>query len=171
MSLILPIAGAYAGTWDGKDLGILSDDGYELSMQVRAQEINDTDQFGMTLIEAIYRGQDWRVRFRGKEAAKEGIVAVLMALGTAGGGGIAPALGIIGVTMTSKAQALVLTATTGTPADVALDGPQSLTADYASLSPSNNTAMLMTSKVKEVPIEMVCFPYASSGENIPFSIT
>ena len=49
MGLITPVAGAYTGTFtppsgSADSLGTLHDDGYELSMTPRGQEVNDTDR-------------------------------------------------------------------------------------------------------------------------------
>jgi hypothetical protein len=167
MPLILPIAGRYSGTYYSEDLGILNDDGFELSMQAKAQEINATDAYGMTLIEAIYRGQDWRIRFRAMEAAKNGVIAALQPFGDAGGAGLNPRLGVIARPFTDMTQSLILSATAGTPA---AGNPSTLTADEAIMSPTNNTAMLLTSKVREVPIEMVLLPFTSGSDVIPFTI-
>jgi hypothetical protein len=166
MPLILPIAGRYDGVYDELDLGILNDDGFELSMQAKAQEINDTDAYGMTLIEAIYRGQDWRIRFRAMEAAKDGLMTALLVFG-ATGAGMTPKLGVIGRRFTDMARALQLNATVGTPAE---GNPSTFDADQTIMSPANNTAMLLTSKVREVPIELVLLPFQVGNDIIPFSI-
>ena len=159
---------AYTGTWNASTLGILDDNGYEISFSPKGQDINDTDQFGMTLIEGIYRGQDWRIRFRSKEFGSAGLLKLLLAWGSIAV--VAPApqaqLGTIGVTYSSLAKVLVLTVTAGTPA---AGNPTSITASLSMNSPNNNISFLMTSKVRETPIETICLPYSDgAGHNVPF---
>ena len=88
-TLVLPISGPYVGTWGttGSEtplllaMGIMNDDGYELSCTLQGQEINESDAYGMTLIEGIYRGQNWRIRLRGLEWNSTGLLARLQMFG------------------------------------------------------------------------------------------
>ena len=52
-ALVLPISGPYVGTWNGADLGTQNDDGFVLIGAYQGQEINLSDAYGMTLVEAI----------------------------------------------------------------------------------------------------------------------
>ena len=79
-ALILPISGAYVGTWGALYLGMMNDNGFEVTLAMKAQEINETDAFGMTLLDYVYRGMDWRVRFTGKEWNRQGSGALMNAL-------------------------------------------------------------------------------------------
>jgi len=176
-ALVLPNSGPYTGTWNALVLGTLSDDGYSISATPQGQEINETDSYGLTLVEAIYRGINWRARFRGLEF-KSGLLGALLAFGStaaqpggAGFGTLNPTLANIGDRWSKYGAALVLTAILANPPT----SPQSLTASTAILAPGQNTEMMFTSKVKEVPIEMVLLPYAfvinSVTYNLPFSVT
>ena len=51
--------------------------------------------------------------------------------------------------------------------------PQTLTAANAAIAPQSNIEMLMTSKMREVPFEMVLLPYnvSGSGGNVNVSFT
>lgn len=168
--LIVPIAGPYVGTYNAFPFGTLNDDGFELSATIQGQEVAESDAYGMTLVEAIYRGANWRLRLRGLEW-KQGLVNSLQIFGQSGASGtLTPTLANIGDRWTKYCQALVLTAILGNPPTT----PQSLTAVTAGIAPNSSSAMNMTSKVKELPIELVLFPYVSAGSgsvNVPFTTT
>ena len=174
---MIPISGAYVGTWFALPLGTQNDDGFILSVTLQGQEVNESDAFGLTLVEAIYRGQNWRIRLRGLEWNKTGLLSIVQMFGWQGGAmpgsiatTLAPTLGAIGDRWTKYCQALLLTAILGNPPTV----PQTLTATNAGFAPNTNTEQIMTSKVREMPIEMVLLPYVASGSsppNAPFTVT
>lgn len=156
------------GTWNALPLGTQSDDGYDLSVTVQGQEVNESDAFGMTLTEWIYRGFNWRLRFRGLEWNKTGLLTALQTFGQTGAAGtLTPQLVNVGDRATKYGQALVLTAVLGNPPSI----PQSLTAASAVVAPNTNFEFLFTSKLREFPLEMCLIPYLSGGVNIPFSTT
>src|SRR3990167_8470593 len=114
--LILSISGPYTSTWNALTLGTMNDDGYVLSVQHQGQEINASDAYGMTLVEAIYRGMNWRMRIRGLEADKLGLLDLLQAFGQTGGNEtFTPRLLNIGDRWTNFAKTLILTAILGNP--------------------------------------------------------
>lgn len=169
-ALVVPISGPYIGSWDGFPLGTLSDDGYEMRCTVQGQEVNETDAYGQTLVEGIYRGQNWRVLLRGLEW-EEGLVNALQMFGQSAvsSGNLKPALQNIGDRWSSYCKSLVLTAILGNPPTV----PQIITALNSGLAPQFQSAFNLTSKVRELPLEMVLLPYqvtvGSSIKNVPFT--
>lgn len=178
-ALVLPISGPYTATWHGFPLGTMNDDGYVLNGTYQGQEINASDAFGMTLVEAIYRGLNWRMRFRGLEFNTTGMLAAIQAFGSTGAptttftpllNGIAS--GPIGNRYSLFAFPLVLTAIIGTNPPTM---PATLTALGAIVAPQSNVEYLMTSKVREAPFEMVLLPYqATIGSltvNVSFTTT
>jgi hypothetical protein len=167
--LVVPISGPYVGTWNALPLGTLSDDGYELGATLQGQEVNETDAYGMTLVEAIYRGFNWRLRIRALELTKTGPLTLFQQFGQTGAAGtLNPQLVNIGDRWTKYSLPLVLTAILGNPPS----SPASLTAVNAAIAPNSSTSMLFTSKVREMPVELVLIPYTVSGPaNIPFSTT
>lgn len=140
-------------------MGTMNDDGYQLSGSFQGQEVNASDAYGMTLVEAIWRGVNWRLRFRGLEFNKPGILASIQAFGATGNPAttFTPGLANIGDRYSKFAQALVLTAILGSPPTFV----QTLTANSAVVAPQSNVEYLMTSKVREAPFEMVLLPYAA----------
>ncbi len=172
-ALVLPISGPYTGTWNAFSLGTQNDDGFVLFGTFQGQEVNLSDAYGMTLVEAIYRGLNWRMRFRGLEFNKPGILASLQAFGATGlpSTTFTPTLGVIGDRVSRQAQPLVLTATLGNPPTM----PQTLTALNAAPAPQSSAEYLMTSKVREAPFEMILIPYlttvSSGASNVAFTTT
>lgn len=169
--LVVPISGPYTGTWNALPLGTLSDDGYELVCTVQGQEVNETDAFGMTLVEGIYRGENWRCRIRGMEWNKTGLLSLLQMFGQTGATTtLTPQLVNIGDRWTKYCQSMVLTAILANPPTM----PQTLTALNTGLAPNSQMGPFdLTSKLREMPLEMVLIPYASGSPavNIPFSTT
>ncbi len=170
--LVVPISGPYLGTWNARAMGTQGDDGFELSCTIQGQEVNESDAYGLTLTEGIYRGQNWRCRLRGLEWDKAGLLDALQMFGQSGGTGtFTPILQQIGNRWTAFCQPLVLTAILGNPPTK----PQSLTATNAGIAPNSQSAMLLTSKLREMPLEFVFLPYSATvgsvTYNIPFSTT
>lgn len=163
----MPVSGAYTATYNSGSLGTQNDDGYVLQGQYTGQEINQSDAYGMTLVEAIYRGLNWRLRFRGLEFNKPGILQALQAFGSSGAAAttFTPTLQNIGNRYSAYAQTLVLTSILGAYPPTM---PQTLTALSAIIAPQSNVELLMTSKVREAPLELVLFPYSAvvSSNNI-----
>src|SRR5437764_1194236 len=83
-ALVIPVSGPYTGTWNGFALGTQNDDGFVLAGAWQGQDVNLSDAYGMTLVEAIWRGLNWRIRMRGLEFNKTGILASLQAFGSSG---------------------------------------------------------------------------------------
>ncbi len=172
-ALVLPVSGPYVSTWDALPIGTCNDDGYELSCVLQGQEVNETDAYGMTLVEAIYRGQNWRCRLRGVEWNKTGLLEILQMFGHtfAGTGSLTPALLAIGDRWSTYCFPLVLTAILTSPPTT----PLSLTAVNAGFAPNSQTAFLLTSKLREMPLELVFLPYSSTVGSetfhVPFTTT
>ncbi len=175
--LVIPVSGPATGTWNALPLGTLSDDGYELSCTLQGQEVRESDAFGMTLVEAIYRGQNWRCRIRGLEWDKTGLLSLLQMFNSStvpAGRVLRPLLGAgisIGDRWTKFCQALLITSILADPPTF----PTTITAMNAGFSPNSQTLFTITSKLREMPIEMVLIPYqvtTSAGTSaVPFTST
>ncbi len=172
-ALVLPVSGPYIGLWNSQTLGTQNDDGYVLKGAWTGQEVNASDAYGMTLVEAIWRGLNWRLAFRSLEFNRQGILAAIQAFGSTGAPTttFTPILANIGDRYSKFAQALVLTAILGSPPTFV----QTLTALSAIVAPQSNVEYLMTSKVREAPFEMVLLPYSavigSLSVNVAFTTT
>lgn len=168
--LVVPVSGPYLGTWDGQVLGTQNDDGFVLQGTYQGQEINQTDAYGMTLVEAIWRGLNWKLRFRGMEWNKAGILQAIQAFGATGvvTTTFTPTLANIGDRFTKFTKTLLLQSILGAYPPTT---PQTLTSLSAVVSPQSNVEYLMTSKVREAPFEMVLFPYTVSQNVVSFTTT
>ncbi len=138
---------------------------------MQGQEVNETDAYGLTLVEAIYRGMNWRCRLRGLEW-KSGLLNILQMFGQSGAvTTLTPILTNIGDRWSKFCQSLVLTAILGNPPTT----PASLTSINAGFAPQYQTEFMMTSKVRELPLEMILLPYSavvgSITYSVPFTVT
>lgn len=172
-ALILPISGPYIGTWNSLSLGTQNDDGFVMSVQHQGQEINASDAYGMTLVEAIWRGMNWRCRIRGLEFNKTGLLTLLQMFGQTGAvTTLTPTLTDIGDRWSAHGKILLLNAIL---ANYPGTMPQTLTANSACLAPGQTTEFMLTSKMREMPIEMVLLPYStvvgSGTVVVPFTTT
>jgi hypothetical protein len=138
----------------------------------------------MTLVEAIWRGLNWRLRFTGLEFNRQGILAAGQAFGSTGQptNTFTPILANIGDRFSRYAQALVLSSilavqpqgtnfgVSGNPSFIS-----SLTAANSIVAPQSNVQYLMTSKLREAPFELVLLPYqavvGSLTVNVSFTTT
>jgi hypothetical protein len=141
-----------------------------MTCTIQGQEMNETDAYGMTLVEGIYRGQNWRARLRGLEW-KSGLLAILQTFGQATPGTLSPFLQQIGQRMTNFSQVFLLTAILGNPPTT----PQTLTSLSSFIAPQQASEFNMTSKIRELPLEMCLVPYSavvgSLTLNVPFTVT
>ena len=170
--IVVPISGPYTGTFNALALGTQGDDGYELSCTLQGQDVNASDAYGQTLVEAIWRGFNWRCRLRGLEFNKTGLLSLLQMFGQSGANTtLTPQLTAIGDRWTNYAKALLLTAILGNPPTM----PQTLTATNAGFAPNSQSSFNLTSKMREVPIEMVFLPYQAVVGSltiiVPFTTT
>ena len=164
---MVPVAGAYIATYNGAALGTQNDDGFILAGTFQGQEVNQSDAYGMTLVEAIHRGINWKMRMRGLEWNKPGMLSAIQAFGSSGAAAttFTPTLQSVGDRYTRFAQALVLTSILGAyPPTI----PSTLTALSAIISPQSNVEYMMTSKMREAPLELALLPYSAvvSSNNI-----
>jgi hypothetical protein len=206
MALIVPVSGPYTGTYapptetsspyygqaiGAVSLGIMNDDGYRISCEFKAQEVNATDAFAMTLLDFVNRGQDWKIFMTGQEW-KAALMLLLQPWGVTpflpnnsgsvytysgvlspqlGGGGTLGSNGAIGTRGVLSSGILLLTSTLGGPPTA----PASLTANQAIISPNSRADFNFTSKVRELPLELSLLPYnlmvLGNNYTVPFSVT
>ena len=133
------------------DLGI-TEDGYEITYTPHAEQINQSDAYGATLIDLVFRGVDVSIMLNSLEY-KTGPKSAIWPWGTLG------TMGVIGRLGSAISLSLVLTATASTPAAAE---PATLTAARSILAPENNVNLLFTSKLRRVPIRFVCLPSDSA---------
>lgn len=153
MALETIIAGRYAGTYNSVDVGI-TENGYELQQDSDAQPVSPTDAYGDSVIDLVYRGGNVFLQFESK-AYKAGSITPFWPWGALG------AMGVIGRLASAVAAAMVLTATTGTPA---VASPATLTGTLSILAENSPARLLYSSAVRLVPVRLRLLPYdAGSG--------
>ena len=156
MALDTFIAGPYAGTYNAVAVG-LTEDGYELSHAAKAEVIDESDAYGATTLDWVYRGGECFLQFTSK-AYKAGSITPFWPWG---------ALGVIHTTAapisrlaSDVAAAMVLTAAANTPAAAA---PATLTGSKSILAPNFDGKLLFHSKLRRVPVRLQLLPSLSSG--------
>lgn len=150
------VAGRYAGTYNAVDVGI-TDEGYELQVSPSKEMIDESDAYGQSAIDGIYRGGNAFLIFTSKEY-KAGSISPFWPYGALGV--LATTAAPIGRLDSAIAAAMVLSSTANTPAAAA---PASLTAALAILADGANGALLYNSKLRKVPVRLRLYPGASAG--------
>jgi len=151
-------AGPYTMTLDGVATGIKQGDAGVpmLAKTERGDLIRSTDRWGRNLIDGIWLGQDWILRYTCMEWRAGSKAAFL---------GMNPTLGKIGAIsrrMYDNAQACVLTAVSGSPA-FDLGDPLSVTLAKVHIAPDFSSQFSLGPQLRVFPIEQVVFLYDDSG--------
>ena len=181
MALLTAVAGPYTATYNpgtnasgggggAQAQGITADDGFRLVWTIHKQRIgNDgTDQYGMSHLESVYRGMDFRIVYRCREYSVNNVNAALPY--GKGATTLSPVHGQAGRVDDNSgiAGALVLTAASGTPAST---NPATLTAAHAVISDNTSYDLIFTSKLRELPVSLDLIPYVSGGPVVWFTTT
>jgi hypothetical protein len=159
------IAGAYTATWNAVSVG-LAEDGFELEFQAKLEAIDQSDQYAKTTLDLIFQGVDGFISATLLEW-KTGAITVMWPWGGASLGKIISAAMPIGFLASDQAQAFVMTSTASTPAAAA---PATLTASKTFLAENYNPRILVSSKLRKIPIRLRMLPTTSTG-TILFSTT
>lgn len=160
MALDTFIAGRYSGTYSGADVGITRQ-GYNLQQESRWEEIAETDAYGLSIIDGVYRGGNCYIQLESK-AYKAGSVAPFWPWGSLG------VMGTIARLASDVAASIVLTSTAGTPAAAS---PATLTGTKSILAPNNPASLLFNSVLREVPVRLLLLPYDAGGGAIKWFTT
>lgn len=158
------IAGRYSGALATVDVGITGQ-GFELQVDTDLEDIGESDAYGLTVIDSVWRGisgvflQFESLAYKagslaafwpyGGELASAGVLGVLVNPGVAGTK--AP----IGILASDHARSMVLTATAGTPA---ASSPATLTASKSLLAKNNNGRLVFNSTLRKVPVRFRLYP-------------
>ena len=158
------IAGRYSGSYDSVDVGITSQ-GYDLGIESRWESIDESDAYGLSLIDGVFRGGNVTLQFESK-AFKAGSIAPFWPWG---------ALGVlytptapISRLASAVASAIVLSATADTPA---ASSPATLTGPASILAPNNPARLLYNSKLRHVPVRLALLPTDNTGTGTHFTTT
>lgn len=155
------IDGAYTGTFNAVAIGP-TENGWRLRKSMSGQAIDESDQFGNTLIDFFYRGGSCRISCDAQEY-KAGTIAPFWPWGAMGQ--VITSANPIGIRASDVAKALVLTSTANTPAAAA---PASITANYSIMAMGQDVNLDYHSRLRTVPIILQLLPYVSSSNTVWF---
>lgn len=153
------IAGPYTALYNAVDVGFTLD-GFRYGTSWKAEMVNQTDIFGETLIDMVYRGGDAQLSYRSK-TYKPGAVTPFWPWGSLGV--LATAAAPISRLARDVSKALILTAVANTPAAIT---PATLTSSKAILAPNVNQELLFDSKVRDVPAVLQLLPYEGAADTL-----
>jgi hypothetical protein len=154
--------GPHSATWNATALG-LTKDGYRISHDLKHAEISESDLYGDSMLDTIWRGANVACNFTLLAFSKgttpfSAFSGALYTLWTT-----AKPIGTLG---SDVAQAFVMTATANTPAAAA---PATITAAKAIVAPNFSTEHLYDSRLRDLPMRFQFLPYLST--NIIFAVT
>lgn len=156
------IAGRYSISYNSVDVGI-AEDGHTLSWQVFKEMINNTDVYGDTDIDAIYRGMNVFLQTNLKEYKAGSVTPATPYNSFAPSGATTFSMGVIGRLDTNVANTLIMTDTDGTPAATF---PATLTASEAILAAGFPVELFFGPRHRRIPIRWQLYPYDTGGSVI-----
>jgi hypothetical protein len=181
MALGTFIAGRYTNTYNSGSCG-MTKDGFRVTHQFFIDVIGESDAYGQSPIDGIFRGGECYITFTGIE----GVAGAFAALWPFGTDRTTPlnSYGIlvdptvtnktpVGTLATDLARAFVMTGVSGTPAVTAGTpyGPATLTITKALLRENYPVELLFNSKLKEIPISLRAWPVDAGSGVIKFFTT
>lgn len=160
------IAGAYTTSYNAVNVGMTSE-GFTLTQDAKAELIQNSDQYGDSILDGIYRGGNCFIDFESK-VYKAGSMTPWWPYGALGV--MCTAAAPIGRQLSAIAAALVMTVVPATPAVSTTPQINTFTASKAILPPDSNLKLLFTSKLRTVPIRLLLLP-SDTGANPPGTTT
>lgn len=157
------IAGPYTSTYASTSLG-LTQDGFMVRLRPEKELVNQSDIYGDTILDAVYRGGNCTVSLIGIEFSAMNAKGGVWPFGEANNSSVA-AMGFLGTVgfmdvASSMFKALVLTAVAGT---TAASTPATMTASQAIMAEQSETEYQMTSRLRTVPLTMRLYPYTTTN--------
>lgn len=170
MAITAPIAGAYTGTLNPAGAGATAlnytRQGFNLNFTHKAEKVEETDLYGLSLIEVIHRGAQMSIDTICKVYAAITRDALFPWAGAFGR--VFNAANPIAKLASASLDAIVLTAVANTSAAAS---PATLTAPSVRLSPDNNLQIIFNSVHREVPLRWDVLLTESGGVGSLFSTT
>jgi len=157
------IAGQYVTNFGGIDMGIMEGDAGVPTIEYtpEGEDIGNTDKYGRAVIDTILLGQNCFAQYMCMEY-DAGSIQAFWPWGDLGIMGTIARLGF------DLADALILTAIAGTPAE---SSPATLTAPKALLAMGYNTRLLFGPPLRKVPIRQRLYPANLGGSVGHFTAT
>ena len=167
MAITAPLAGAYTTLYGGNALGYTRQ-GFNLNFVQKGERIEETDLYGLSLIEIIGRGSQMTIDTICKLWFSSTYGALWPWASTFGN--VYTAAAPISRQASSIGGAIVMTVVANTPAAVAAS-PTSLTATKSILSPDQNLQVIFNSVHREVPLRWDVLTIDTTGTGSLFSTT
>ena len=152
----------YSGSYNSVDVGITRD-GYSLQHESFWEQIAESDAYGLSLIDGIYRGGNLSIEFEGL-AYKSGTTSPFWPWALLGK--MATTALPIARLASNVASTFVLTATANTPAATS---PATVTANLAILAPNYPARWLYSSRLRTVPIRLALIPNTVATDTVWFA--
>ena len=168
MAITAPIAGAYTTTLNPKGAGAVAlgytRQGYSLNFVQRGERLEETDLYGLSLIDIVGRGCQLTIDTICKVYAAATRDAIFP--WTATFGRVYAAATPIAQLASTSPDILIMTAVANTPAAAS---PATLTANSVKLSPDNNVNLIFSSVIREVPLRWDVLTIDTTGTGTLFA--
>jgi hypothetical protein len=161
------VDGAYIGTYNAVGIGI-TEKGFDIIKTLKEEVIDESDQYGGSVLDYFYRGGNCQLRCDAKEY-KAGSIAPFWPWGSLGqmrGNGTE-----IGARASAVAKSMILTAAANTPAAAVGVGPATLTAPGSVLAPGQSGTLTFSTSLRRVPIFLQLLPDEIAGVTRWFTTT
>lgn len=170
MAIAAPVAGAYVGSYNRSSAGFAAmnymRNGFTLSFSQKGERIEETDLYGLCLIDIVHRGSQLSIECIGKVYGA-GVTGPLWPW-AAPFGTVYNAGSPIGQLANTAPDTLLLTAVSGTPAASA--GPVTLTSNVI-ISPDSQQQINFNSTLREVPLRFDALLQDTAGTGTLFTTT
>ena len=166
MAITAPVAGAYVTTLTPAKAGGgatplgYTKSGFNLNFTTKAEKLEETDLFGLCLIDMVYRGCQMTIDTICRIFQAVTRDALFPWTGTFGR--VYSVAAPIAMLASSQADVLLMTAVAGTSAAAAA-GLATFTAPFVKLSPDNNLALILSSVLRDVPLRWDVILTESAG--------
>lgn len=167
MSIAAVVAGSYSGTWNSVALQYTRQ-GFTLHWNLKVERVEESDLYGLSLIDLIYRGAQVMVDCIGKVYGA-GVTGPLAAW-TGTFGTVYSAASPIGQLGSGIAKALVLTAVANTPAATA-GNIATFTAALTMIRADNDFQLILDSRGRDVPLSWDVLLKDTAGTGTFFATT
>lgn len=163
MALGTFIAGPYTSTYASSTLGMMQD-GFMIRLRPEKDVVNQSDIYGDTILDAVYRGGNCMVQCLGIEFAKAAQKSAIWPYGEQNNSSL-PAFAFLGTVGfmdvgSSLYAALLLTAVAGT---TAASTPATMSAAQAIMAEQAETEYQKTSRLRTVPLTLRLYPYNATN--------
>lgn len=169
------VAGRYNGLFMARggalqDLGVMDDPGYRLSLTPNLENISNTDAFADSVIDTVFRGLNGVLDF----TCLEWKGGPLRALNQFSATPFLPTgnnqfgIGVLGQIGSNSQSAIILSSTTGTPAEIA---PATITFPQVSFHEGFDFGWMFNTRLRKLPMRFRMLPYVVATNLKTFTVS